>query len=158
MAATRRHYDNAHTYARKRHVYYVPITDELVDVTLPHDVNNPDNQKMKNVWFGPFRVVSVAPHGRTCVVEQLVVPSLKLAKQAPRRVAVESVKPCTSYCMNQRPCGKNYKPPWVKVQDLPSTSAEDHDKEFVDILAIDKEEKPVPQMQMTLQKASPTRT
>ena len=158
LAAARRHDDNAHTYIRKRPVYYVPIIDELVDVTLPHDVNNPDSRKMKNVWFGPFRVVSVAPHGKTCVVEQLVVPSLKSAKQAPRRVAVESVKPCTSYRMNQRPRGEHYKPPWVKVQNLPSTSAGDHDEEFVDILALDEEEKPVQQKQMTLRKTKPTST
>ena len=72
------------------------------------------------------------------VVEQLVVPSLKSAKQTPRRVAVESVKPCTSYLMNQRPSGKDYKPPWVKVQDLRSTSTEDQDEEVVDILALDE--------------------
>ena len=113
---------------------------------------------MKNVWFGPFRVVSVAPHGKTCVVEQLVVPSLTSAEQAPRRVAVESVQPCTSYRMNQRPRGEHYKPPWVKVQNLPSTSTENHDEEFVDILALDEEEKPVQQKQMTLRKTKPTST
>ncbi len=111
MAAARRHDDNAHTYARKRPVYYVPITDELVDVALPHDLINPDKRKMKNVWFGPFRVVSIALHGKTCVVEQLVVPSLKSAKKTPRRVALDSIKPCTSYRMNQRPRGEDYQPP-----------------------------------------------
>ena len=157
-AAARRHDDNAHTYNQKRPVYYVPIPDELVDVTLPHDVNNPDNRKMKDIWFGPYRVVSVAPHGKTCVVEQLVVPSLNPARKTPRRIAVDSVKPCTSYRMNQRPRGEDYKPPWVEVQNRPGRSIENQDEEFVDILGLDDEEKSGPKMRMTLRKTHPTST
>ena len=101
-------------------------------------------------------MVSVAPHGKTCVVQQLVLPSLNAARKTPRRIAVDSVKPCTSYRMNQRPRGEDYKPPWVEVQDRPGRSVENQDEEFVDILGLEDEEKS--DIRMTLRKTHPTST
>ena len=142
LAAARRHDDNARAYLDKRPVYYVPIVDELVDITRPTDVNSPDNRKLKNTWFGPYRVVSVAPHGKTCIVEQLNMPSLTPAKRVPKRVAVEDVKPCTSYRMIQRPRGEDFKPPWIEDNEKMKTEEEENDE--VDVL--DSEEEPEQKM------------
>ena len=126
-ASARRHDDNASTYAEKRPVYYVPIVDELVDISRPTDPNSMDNRKLKMSWFGPYRVISVAPHGKTCTVEQLTLPDLKKANQPPRRIACEDVKPCTTYRMTLRPRGEKYRPIWL------SGSEEDEEIEVLEV-------------------------
>ena len=56
--ASRRHDQNDATYAKKRPIFYVSIVDELVDLTPLNDPNSMDNRKMKDLWFGPYQVVS----------------------------------------------------------------------------------------------------
>ena len=86
-----------------------------------------DNRKLKMSWFGPYRVISVAPHGKTCTVEQLTLPDLKKANQPPRRIACEDVKPCTTYRMTLRPRGEKYRPIWL------SGSEEDEEIEVLEV-------------------------
>ena len=115
--AIKRHIENAQQLYKKCPQWYSPVEGELVDWQAAVDPDCTTNRKMRQTWLGPYRVVLKPDHHFTCHIMRIDPDTLNLVNNKVGKVAVENLRPSTTFCRKQRPYGEDYAPEWWVTSD-----------------------------------------
>ena len=143
QSAAKRHQENAHQLFKRCPQWYSPVEGELVDWQAAVDPESTTNRKMRQTWIGPYRVILKPDHHFTCHIVRLDADTLNVINGKPRKVAVDDLRPSTTFRKKRRPHGESWVPEWIKAEhNYPSKPEWTYEQDTDD----DKEEGQLPRL------------
>ena len=144
QSAAKRHQENADQLNKKYPNWYSPVEGELVDWQAAVDPDSTNNRKMRQTWIGPYRVTLKPDHDFTCHIMRIHPITLNCVNEPIRKVAVEKLRPSTTFRKNRRPHGEDFLPEWKVDKEHNYTSHNEYvDEQDTDD---DKEQGHLPRM------------
>ena len=144
QSAAKRHQENAGQLNKKYPNWYSPVEGELVDWQAAVDPDSTNNRKMRQTWIGPYRVTLKPDHDFTCHIMRIHPITLNCVNEPIRKVAVEKLRPSTTFRKNRRPHGEDFLPEWKVDKEHNYTSHNEYvDEQDTDD---DKEQGHLPRM------------